>query len=62
MKKKILYRSKWGPISGVCTGFADYFDIDVSYVVWGWILASILTLGLGIIAYLICWKIIPKEE
>ena len=40
-------------ISGVCSGLADYMDIDVSIVRVLWVIGSIMTgiIG-GIIAYL----------
>ena len=60
MKKK-LYRSKKDKmIAGVCGGIAEYFDIDT-------ILARslgvlfVLSVGAGIIAYIIAWIVIPEN-
>ena len=59
--KKKLYRLDEGKmIAGVCSGFADYFDLDVSIVRLGWILLSIFA-GCGIIAYIIALIIMPKK-
>jgi phage shock protein PspC (stress-responsive transcriptional regulator) len=61
MKKK-LYRSETDRmIAGVCGGFAEYFNIDptvvrlifVFFVLWG---------GGGVLAYIICWIVIPTES
>ena len=41
--KKTLYRSKNKIIFGICGGVAEYFDIDVTLVRLGTVLALILT-------------------
>jgi phage shock protein PspC (stress-responsive transcriptional regulator) len=48
-------------IAGVCGGFAQYLDFDVTIVRLVWVLLTILT-GLvgGIIAYLVAWIVMPK--
>jgi phage shock protein C len=47
-------------IAGVCAGLADYFEIDPTLVRIVWLL-SIFTC-FGIIAYLVCWLIIPVKK
>jgi phage shock protein C len=47
-------------IAGVCAGFANYFDIDVTLMRILWLLVAIFT-GVGFIAYLIAWIAMPKE-
>jgi len=57
-----LYRSRKSKIlGGVCGGIAEYFDIDPVIVRILWILLCIFSGGLGIIAYLIFWVIVPLE-
>jgi len=46
-------------IAGVCAGFARRFDIDVSIVRIIWLAAFLH--GVGIIAYLIAWFVIPTD-
>jgi phage shock protein PspC (stress-responsive transcriptional regulator) len=48
-------------IAGVCAGFARYFDVDISLmrVIW---LAVALTGGIGVIAYLAAWIIVPSDR
>lgn len=59
--KKRLYRSrKEKIIGGVAGGFAEYFDIDpviarIAFVV------MVFFNGLGLILYLLCLIVIPKE-
>ena len=47
-------------IAGVCGGFADYLGVDVVLVRIVWLCAAIFT-GLGFIAYVICWIVMPKD-
>lgn len=62
-KKEIkrLYRSKKDrKIAGVCSGVAEYFNIDPTMVRLLWAL-SILLWGAGILAYLVAWIIMPQR-
>jgi phage shock protein C len=47
-------------IAGVCAGFAEYFDLDVTIVRVVWLLTALFT-GCGFLAYLIAWIVIPEE-
>ena len=61
-ERRPLRRSrKYKAIAGVCGGFADYFELDVSLVRVIWLLAAVFG-GSGLIAYLICWIVIPLQE
>jgi len=59
---KKLYRSrrdKW--IAGIAGGMASYFNIDPTVVRVLW-LVTLLPGGVpGLILYIVCWAIIPKE-
>jgi len=58
---KRLYRSKNNKIiAGVCSGIAEYFNIDPTIVKLLWLLLA-LSGGAGVIAYIIAWVIIPEE-
>ncbi len=58
---KRLYRSKKDRIlGGVCGGFAEYFAIDPVLVRVLWVIFS-LAGGSGLLAYIICWIIIPEK-
>lgn len=62
MNRKRLYRSKKNSmIAGVCGGIAEYFDIDPTLVR----IIAVLTIfvnGVGLIAYLIAWIVIPQNS
>ena len=45
-------------IAGVCGGLADYFDLDATLIRVVWLLAVLLG-GTGLLAYVICWIVIP---
>lgn len=60
MERKLRRSRKDNVISGVCGGFANYFNIDVMIVRIIWVIAALLG-GPGFIAYLVCAIIIPKE-
>lgn len=60
--KKRLYRSNNNKvIFGVCGGIGEYLDIDPTVVRLLWVLFTVLSIGAGIIAYIIAAFIIPKK-
>jgi len=60
---KKLYRSKKNRmIAGVCGGIADYFDVDPTLIRLLWVFGSLLSLGAGILVYIIAWIIVPEEK
>jgi phage shock protein C len=58
--KRLARSSTDQKIAGVCAGFADYLDIDVTLVRILW-LALVFFAGWGIIGYLIAWIVMPVE-
>ena len=62
MNEKRLYRAEEGKmLSGVCGGLARYFDVDPTIVRLIWAGASILSVGTGVLAYIVATIIIPKD-
>jgi phage shock protein C len=60
-RPKKLYRStrdKW--IGGVCGGIAERYDHDPTLIRILWIVFTLLTLPVGIIAYILLWIFIKK--
>jgi phage shock protein PspC (stress-responsive transcriptional regulator) len=58
-----LYRSKNERIlGGVCAGIGVYFDVDPTVVRLIWIVLSLLSLGVGVLAYIIAWIIVPEGD
>lgn len=46
-------------LSGVCTGLARYFDVDVTIIRLLWVIATLATAGTGILAYIIAVIVFP---
>ena len=60
--RKRLYRPmREKKIAGVCAGFAQYLGLDVTLVRIAWLVIA-LVYGTGLIAYIIAWIAMPKEE
>lgn len=56
-----LYRDEQRKvIGGVCSGLADYFNVDVSIVRVVFVLALILK-GCGVLFYIILWAVVPRR-
>lgn len=60
-ENKIMRPRDGRMIAGVCAAVARRFEIDVTWVRLGWVLAVVL-LGVGILIYLILWIVIPEES
>jgi phage shock protein C len=62
LARKRLIRPRNGrKIAGVCAGFAEYFDLDLTLVRVVWLISAFLGVGLSFIAYLVAWVVIPEE-
>ena len=61
MARTRLVRPRQGrKVAGVCLGFAEYFDIDVTVVRIVWLVTAIMTC-VGFIPYIIAWIVMPEE-
>ena len=61
MEPKRLYRSRKDRIlGGVCGGMGNYFNLDpvLVRVIWA---ALLFAAGVGFLAYILAWIIIPEE-
>jgi phage shock protein C len=56
--KRILAEKK---IAGVCAGFAEYFDMDVTLVRLIWFGVSLMS-GIvpGVMVYIVAWIVLPR--
>jgi phage shock protein C len=48
-------------IAGVCTGYAEYFDMDITLMRLIWVGLLLIPPHLGLIAYIVSWAVLPKE-
>jgi len=61
-KLKRLYRLRdERMLGGVCFGIGKYFEVDPVLIRLLWIVVS-LVYGVGILAYVIAWIIIPEKK
>ena len=58
---KRLYRSKEKMVAGVCSGLADYLNIDPTIIRILFVVIAFLG-GASLLAYLIMWIIVPEEK
>ncbi len=59
-RKKLVRPRANRKIAGVCAGFAEYFDLDVTLVRLLWLIVAVMT-GVGLLAYPIAWIVMPDE-
>ncbi|MGA8153208.1 MAG: PspC domain-containing protein [Terriglobales bacterium] len=60
-RKRLIRPRADRKVEGVCAGFAEYFDLDVTLVRVVWLMSVFLGVGLTLIAYVIAWIVIPEE-
>ncbi len=48
-------------IAGVCAGFAEYFDMDVTLVRLIWLAMVLIPPAPGVIIYIVAWIILPRS-
>ena len=49
-------------VAGVCAGFARYFGMDVTLVRILWLVLTLWPPGVGLIAYIVCWIVMPRDQ
>ena len=59
-EKKLVRPRDGRMVAGVCAGIGKYYGLDPTLVRVGWVLMVCLA-GTGLLAYVICWVIIPEE-
>ena len=60
---KRLYRPEKDRIlGGVCAGLGEHLDVDPTVIRLIWAVVSVLSLGTGIVIYILAWIIIPEED
>jgi phage shock protein C len=60
---KRLYRSTQDRmLGGVCAGLGEHLDVDPTVIRLIWVAVTILSIGVGIVVYIIAWIIVPEER
>lgn len=60
--KKLYLSNVDRKIGGVCAGIAEYFDRDPTLIRVLFFLLVLFSFGIGILAYLGMWLIIPRKR
>ncbi|MBQ3415322.1 MAG: PspC domain-containing protein [Clostridia bacterium] len=58
--EKRLVKGQDRKLAGVCSGVANYFGWDPTWVRAGWAIAT-LVYGVGLLAYIVCAIVMPNE-
>lgn len=59
---KRLYRSRRERIfGGVCGGFGTYVDTDPNIIRILWVILTLVSIGIGVVVYIVAWILIPGE-
>jgi phage shock protein C len=58
--KKLMRSRSEKKVAGVCGGFAEYLDMDVTLVRIIWVMLAVFG-GCGILCYVIAWIVMPEE-
>lgn len=61
MEKRLMRVEDGRMIAGVCTGLAQYFNVDPTLVRIIFVILGLLGLG-GVVLYLILWLIMPRAS
>ncbi len=56
---RVLTRSRDRMIGGVAAGIGEYFDVDPTIIRLGLVLATLLSGGIVLLAYVVLWVIMP---
>jgi len=59
--KRLTRSTGNGVIAGVAAGLGDYLDVDPVLVRLAFVLL-VFANGLGLLAYLVCWLVVPQRE
>ncbi len=60
MEKRLYLSATDKKLAGVCGGIAEYFGLDSTLVRIGWAILIVFA-GSGLLLYIICALIIPKQ-
>jgi len=60
--KRLLRSRKNRMIAGVCAGIGDYLGVDPTVIRLVWVLLTFFSGGVGVLAYVIAWVIIPEGK
>jgi phage shock protein C len=48
-------------LGGVCAGLGEHLDIDPTVIRLVWVAVTLLSIGVGLVIYIIAWIIVPED-
>ena len=60
MSKRLYRNTNNKMLAGVCSGLADYFNVDPTIIRLAWVLMACFA-GTGVFAYIIAMIVIPPQ-
>jgi phage shock protein C len=48
-------------VAGVCAGYAEYFNMDVTLMRLIWVGLLVMPPSIGLVAYIVSWIVLPAE-
>jgi phage shock protein PspC (stress-responsive transcriptional regulator) len=49
-------------VAGICGGIGEHLDVDPTVIRLIWIVVTLISLGVGFVAYIIAWIIVPEQD
>jgi phage shock protein PspC (stress-responsive transcriptional regulator) len=60
---KRLFRSRTDRVlAGVCAGIGEYTEVDPTVIRLVWAVLTLLSFGVGLVAYIVAWILIPEGK
>ena len=60
--RRLVRRSDYRMLAGVCSGLAEYTGMDVTLVRVLAVLAAVLGFGTVVVAYVVAWLLVPLDR
>ena len=57
-----LHKSKNKIICGVCAGIGEYLDVDPTVIRILWVIGTLLSMGIGVVAYIVACILMPERN
>jgi phage shock protein PspC (stress-responsive transcriptional regulator) len=49
-------------LGGVCAGLGEHLEIDPTVIRLVWAVITVISIGTGILVYILAWILIPEED
>jgi len=60
--KKLYLSDTDKKLAGVCGGIAEFFEVDSTLIRLAWMIVTVCSAGLGLLAYICACLIIPRRR